>query len=388
MRKLRLFGRQQSKRWIMPRDANGHKRGRNDPCWCGSGRKFKNCHLSRSTEEPTARHEALNGALSSFKFEECSCPADWRHECSGNIVRAHSLSRRNALATVTEAGHVFSLTPDMKQLFNHDRIEFKNKSAKAASTFTGFCGYHDNRIFLKLDNNEFDGGVEMTFLSACRTLCRELFVKRGQLRSAEFGRGMDRGRGVNAQIQIQQIASDLFDGANVALDELEELRRLFEPALKGGDYSEFAFANYHFNVQPHLVSAGGFNPSHDTSAAFLQSLDLATRTENVFFSILPDGDGFWASFMWRRSHTLVRRFVDDVEENFCSPGGAYGVALSHIENTFMRPSFWESLPEATKADFSFLHSMDIWHQDYRGAKNVVARLSLQYPGEADRILKQ
>jgi preprotein translocase subunit SecA len=27
-----------------PKDATGHKIGRNDPCYCGSGKKFKKCH--------------------------------------------------------------------------------------------------------------------------------------------------------------------------------------------------------------------------------------------------------------------------------------------------------------------------------------------------------
>jgi preprotein translocase subunit SecA len=26
--------------------ATGNKLGRNDPCWCGSGRKYKNCHMN------------------------------------------------------------------------------------------------------------------------------------------------------------------------------------------------------------------------------------------------------------------------------------------------------------------------------------------------------
>ena len=30
--------------------ASGRKPGRNDPCWCGSGKKYKNCHLSRDTQ--------------------------------------------------------------------------------------------------------------------------------------------------------------------------------------------------------------------------------------------------------------------------------------------------------------------------------------------------
>ena len=29
-----------------PRDDSGHKIGRNDPCWCGSGKKYKRCHGS------------------------------------------------------------------------------------------------------------------------------------------------------------------------------------------------------------------------------------------------------------------------------------------------------------------------------------------------------
>jgi len=25
--------------------------GRNDPCWCGSGKKYKNCHLNSDNEK-------------------------------------------------------------------------------------------------------------------------------------------------------------------------------------------------------------------------------------------------------------------------------------------------------------------------------------------------
>mgnify|MGYP001086995924 CR=1 FL=1 len=33
-----------------PRDASGRKIGRNDPCPCGSGVKFKHCHWNRVQE--------------------------------------------------------------------------------------------------------------------------------------------------------------------------------------------------------------------------------------------------------------------------------------------------------------------------------------------------
>jgi len=30
--------------------ASGRKPGRNDPCWCGSGKKYKNCHLRQDAQ--------------------------------------------------------------------------------------------------------------------------------------------------------------------------------------------------------------------------------------------------------------------------------------------------------------------------------------------------
>jgi preprotein translocase subunit SecA len=28
--------------------------GRNDPCWCGSGKKYKNCHMREDAKKATA----------------------------------------------------------------------------------------------------------------------------------------------------------------------------------------------------------------------------------------------------------------------------------------------------------------------------------------------
>lgn len=371
----------------MPRDVHSDKRGRNEPCWCGSGRKYKHCHLKRSGEKPTTRTEAFQGMLSSFKCEECSCPDDWKHQCAGDIVRAHSLSRRNALGAVTESGHVFSLVPDWSQLFHRDKFVFKKKSARDASTFTGFCGYHDSNIFLGLDNTEFDGSKGLTFLSAYRTLCREIFMKRAYLRAADFGRTMDKGRDALSQVAIQDTASAMSDGANDALQELNDLKSYFENALRTSSYEMFAFSNFHFCQLPNLVSAGGFNPSHDMSGEFLQNLDLSTNSQNVFFSILPSKSGFWASFLWLRTQSLMERYVADVERNFCSPGGIYAVALAHIENTFLRPSFWETLPERQKQSFQFLMLMDVLHRDYAQAKAVAGELAKLYPAVTDQVVR-
>ncbi len=206
----------------------GQKLGRNQPCWCGSGVKYKNCHLNRDFEKPVTRTEALQGFFSSFSAKECLCPDDWKSQCSGNIVRAHSISRRNALMAVTEAGHVFSFTPDWGQLFHKNQFVLKEKSARDASTFTGFCGYHDNTIFASLDRQDFDGSAELTVLSAYRTLCQEIFMKNAHLRTTELAKTMDKGSSPIQQLLLQEAVSGVVAGA----ESPSSNSRIFERSLK------------------------------------------------------------------------------------------------------------------------------------------------------------
>jgi hypothetical protein len=38
----------------------GVKPGRNEPCWCGSGKKYKKCHLSEDDNKASAKACSLN----------------------------------------------------------------------------------------------------------------------------------------------------------------------------------------------------------------------------------------------------------------------------------------------------------------------------------------
>lgn len=42
--------------------------GRNDRCWCGSGMKYKACHLASDDRKRTAQRAATNGARAGGMF--------------------------------------------------------------------------------------------------------------------------------------------------------------------------------------------------------------------------------------------------------------------------------------------------------------------------------
>lgn len=42
------------------REAPARKPGRNDPCWCGSGKKYKKCHQPEELEQAADKACGLN----------------------------------------------------------------------------------------------------------------------------------------------------------------------------------------------------------------------------------------------------------------------------------------------------------------------------------------
>lgn len=213
-------------------------------------------------------------------------------------------------------------------------------------------------------------------------------MKKSHIRTIELGKTLDRGRSIEEQFLIQEATSATFEGAESALKELIDIKLQFEAALKTSDYQAFAYCNFRFPGTPDLVSAGGFNPSHDLSGNFLQDLgELTTYSQNVFLSVLPSVDGFWASFLWPRGYLLIERFVEDIEQNYSTIGGVYSVALAHIENSFLRPSFWEGLNGKQKERLQFLAMMDVMHRDYVRTKREVNELNALYPTPPDLVLR-
>jgi hypothetical protein len=52
---VRLFGGKGDSGKEPEREAGSRRRGMNDPCWCGSGRKYRNCHLYEDYKRVTCK---------------------------------------------------------------------------------------------------------------------------------------------------------------------------------------------------------------------------------------------------------------------------------------------------------------------------------------------
>ena len=183
------------------------------------------------------------------------------------------------------------------------------------------------------------------------------------------------------QLFVQEASSLGAAGAQTALVELQALKDRFDSALLEKKYNEFSFRNFRFDVTADVVSAGGFNPTHNLGGHLIQDLiRLEQPSENLLFSILPTRNGLWVSFLWPSEYSSMHAFVEDFAQ-MATVGAAYGVALAFVENSFIRPS---ALPAITAHDpniITRLALMGVVNHDYRGLPDALQALARYYPAK-------
>jgi hypothetical protein len=96
------------------------------------------------------------------------CFAD-NDQCRGKVTSAHSIQNNGVLSKISEDGHIYTIDHTIK---NSKSIpEFKKISRNKASTFFGFCDYHDTEIFKPIEVSPYQNTEEQNFLFAYRGFC-------------------------------------------------------------------------------------------------------------------------------------------------------------------------------------------------------------------------
>src|SRR5436189_158181 len=88
---------------------------RNLPCWCGSGVKFKRCHLGRA-EEPRPNPGEFFDAMGKAKGRrQCFHPEAGKSTCSETIANAHTVRKMDLVGALAEEGHVLGFPRDYRE---------------------------------------------------------------------------------------------------------------------------------------------------------------------------------------------------------------------------------------------------------------------------------
>jgi hypothetical protein len=324
------------------------KVGRNDPCWCGSGIKFKKCHLGREAEKPLPSWELSNQFRKAFSKRLCSAPAAMHGDCSGQIVKAHTVPRSGSLAKIAENGHVYAFVPSLENLIKHNgELHPQLVGINRASTFTGFCSVHDDKLFAPIEKASFASSPEQCFLLGYRAYAREIFTKTAAADAAKDHKQLDRGRSVQDQILIQATAGAYEEGLQAALKDIQHHKPRFEQPLVAGDYSNVRAYILALVDPPPVMCSATFAPEQDFGGNVLQDLvDLSGIPHLISVTSFFGGSHGHVVLSWLPEDDPVcipfARSLDAVSDNEMS-SALVRLMFEFIENVHIAPAWWDAL---------------------------------------------
>ncbi len=348
------------------KDAIGKKLGRNEPCWCNSGEKYKRCHLSREQGRIVSHGEVAHNFEIAMKHEICLHP-DAPQDCT-NISKAHSLQKARVLNAIQAFNHVYTFLLPIKGRRTPDKI-----SIDKASTFTGFCNHHDNRTFEPLEKTRFfEGTKEQMFLLGYKAICWEYFGRIALIKGLPTILNSDQGRPRDQQVNIQRTTQLQQVGAELAELNIRWLKLLMDDALKAKNYLSFEAYEVVVSILPgcSLVAATGtIFPVQSLNGKKIQTFDRTNpvRLEGLTFGIDVRGNGTASIvFLWPKADTAPRSYIKSVDALDDRQLAEYLVQFffSYLENLHFAKTWWDSLSTSDQYLLIELMESDITEPHY------------------------
>jgi SEC-C motif len=324
--------------------------GRNDLCWCRSGKKYKHCHLDGEPESPVSEKALRSAVMKQFTHKTCMHPDAALGRCN-RIVDAHTIQRARTLQQLCDdTNHVMTFSRselDAKGLF-----QVQSRGWRQASTFTGFCGMHDSLTFVPIEDKPFEFSTQSAFLLSYRAMCHELYQKQSGARAVEAVTPLlEKGRQKETIKEIRRQNDLRLAGIKKAIENLQATKTVADQSLKSATYDDWNFVCVDFDGMLSIATTGASTPTVDLSGAPLQTLhDPQESLQHLYLSIVSRNDGASVVFGWRRDHDAPKRMVRSLLAVSDSLLATYitQYVFAHFENVCFAKSWWNSLDENTQ----------------------------------------
>ena len=325
--------------------------GRNDLCPCGSGKKYKKCCFGKEggsefsdVKDFPSLYKKLRKAA---QFKECIYPD---HSCcSERIIHAHSIQNNKILARIADNGMVFMPTVKPELTFS-----LQNEyGRKEASVFTGFCGYHDKRVFQPIEDCSFKGTEEQVFLYIYRAFALEYHRNQEAVRMQQEAFSYMPSH-INPAIYTIQGKT----GFQMAVMDYSEEKTVFDEALLTSEYNILTSFVWVFDGYAHFAATGAEAPSLDFDSKKIQDLKNPNiPVRHIYMSVFPENDKTYVIIAWLKKYDEVFSSIGKKLErlNEIEKRNYVNNTLPFItENIAIKPSSWNDLSKQAKEEFAML----------------------------------
>lgn len=340
------------------------KIGRNEPCPCGSGKKFKKCCISRLNEPDDEEFSNLENFPELYKklrrdsrIKQCLHPD--KKACSEKIIKAHSIQNNKILKKIASNGKVFMPSPKADNPF----AVMTEYGRKEATVFTGFCGHHDKTVFQPIEDSLFNKSKEHIFLYTYRCFAVEYHKKQ---EIVNMGQQIFAKKPSLLHLSKEE---NPYGGMQMAINDFDPVKKQFDKALLDGDYDILTSVVWEFNESINFAGTGFEAMTKDLKGKKIQDLlNPDIQAKHIFVMVFPDGDKSYCIISWlKENDDMFSEFRKQLAYlNEQEKKNYINNLLPMIsENITINPEAWEKWDNYKKDEFGSL----IWGMD------VIAEIS-------------
>lgn len=277
--------------------------------------------------------------------------------CKGKIKSAHSIQRSKKLevllGNVDGNQALYSLLHTERDLSGKS-IGMRRQGAKEASTFFGFCDYHDSKLFAPIENNDFDESDLHLFLHSFRSFAHSYHTI---LQNIKMFSKLANEKKIDVSIPISSLKETLF--------EADRMRNEFQIIFENGNFDDL---EYYYIIFPSifpLASSGGFQPEYTFKGKQLNK----PYSPLLNFTLFPEKKGRTICiFSWTPEDKKAKAFIDEIErlKDFELYKLITSLMIAYVENSFISPDLWQSLSKNEKRQL-------LWEIDNSDPENRIKR---------------
>ena len=329
----------------------GKKIGRNDPCPCGSGKKYKKCCLGKADNPDYSDilklPEIYKAARKAARFKECIHPD--KESCSEKIIGAHSIQNNKILSKIADNGMLYMPCPkpDLS-------VTLQNKYGRGEATvFTGFCGHHDKVTFQPIEDKDFTATEEQIFLYVYRSFAYEYHKKQESVRMGQFSFANK-----PSVMGMTGMTIEGKTGFDMAVADYEQEKAIFDKALIDSQFDVLTSVVWEFDGFSNFAATSGEAPMYDFTGKKIQDLlNPNVRARHIYTCVFPENGKTYAIIAWLKEYDnlflSMKKKLDSLTEDERKNYINNTIAIT-TENIAIKPSAWDAMQETAKQAFTIL----------------------------------
>lgn len=295
------------------------------------------------SEEDLQRELKLKKQVFKKESKIAECFHHNKDECNGPIKQAHSIQRNGRLSIIeaevngNNCLYTFSSHKSTKDRWLDDLIPIGKKEA---STFFGFCDYHDTTLFSPIENFKFDKSSKHLFLHSYRSFAHSFHRKKEEYQIYH-----------NPQSEfVQSLPQDWIEmmkiGVKMGINDLIYYKSKIDEALENENYDYFDYLVYEKDgLFPFAVSSQISPWVTYRNKPMNNHLNPNEPWSPPMITFLPDKSTTFA---------ILAAFPDDLKgrillselrelENVELEKAITSLIIANCENTFFSPKIWNKL---------------------------------------------